>query len=58
MQETKHAKEQLTMIFSGHTLSPMDPDSPMAWPLWKKMYTSAVAFSFVFVLYDNHFSIA
>ncbi|KAI1118992.1 MFS general substrate transporter [Nemania sp. NC0429] len=35
---------------SGHNLSPMDPDSPMMWPLWKKCYTSFVSFSFAFVV--------
>lgn len=34
----------------GHNLSPMDPDSPMSWPLWKKLYTSFVAFSFSWVV--------
>ncbi|KAI0478659.1 MFS general substrate transporter [Xylariaceae sp. FL0804] len=35
---------------SGHSLSPMDPDSPMRWPLWKKCYTSFTAASFAFVI--------
>lgn len=34
----------------GHNLSPMDPDSPMSWPLHKKVYTSAVSFAFAFVV--------
>lgn len=34
----------------GHMLSPMDPDSPMQWPQWKKIYVSFVAFSFAFVV--------
>ncbi|KAI1319313.1 MFS general substrate transporter [Xylariaceae sp. FL0255] len=35
---------------SGHNISPMDPDSPMRWPLWKKCYTSFTAFSFAFIV--------
>ncbi|KAJ4264190.1 hypothetical protein NW762_005384 [Fusarium torreyae] len=34
----------------GHNLSPTDPDSPMSWPYLKKVYASAVAFMFVFVI--------
>ncbi|KAH6870964.1 major facilitator superfamily domain-containing protein [Thelonectria olida] len=35
---------------SGHTLSPTDPDSPMNWSFAKKLYVSAVAFTFAFVV--------
>jgi hypothetical protein len=35
---------------SGHNLSPTDPDSPMTWPFFKKVYVSAVSFVFVFVV--------
>ncbi|KAL9096614.1 MAG: hypothetical protein Q9165_001101 [Trypethelium subeluteriae] len=32
----------------GHMMAPGDPDSPMNWPLYKKTYTSLVAFLFAF----------
>lgn len=34
----------------GHMLAPDDSDNPMAWPLPRKLYTSAVAFGFAFVV--------
>ncbi|KAF4450414.1 TPO4-Proposed vacuolar polyamine transporter [Fusarium austroafricanum] len=34
----------------GHNLSLNDPDSPMSWPLLKKIYVSVCAFNFTFVL--------
>ncbi|KAI5460431.1 major facilitator superfamily domain-containing protein [Mariannaea sp. PMI_226] len=35
---------------SGHNLLPTDPDSPMSWPILKKIYVSAVSFAFAFVV--------
>ena len=35
---------------SGDMLAMNDPDNPMAWPLWKKMFTSWAAFLFAFTV--------
>ncbi|KAI1747218.1 MFS general substrate transporter [Xylaria castorea] len=48
--ETTGMSNEMPSASSGHNLSPMDPDSPMMWPLWKKCYTSFVSFSFAFVV--------
>ena len=42
-----HAKPAAS---SGHMLAMNDPDNPMAWPLWKKVYTSWAAFLFAFTV--------
>ena len=34
----------------GHMLSSSDPDSPMQWPISKKVYTSVVASFFAFTM--------
>ena len=33
-----------------HMLAPDDPDNPMAWPLWRKLYVSIAAFWFAFTV--------
>lgn len=35
---------------AGHTMSADDPDNPQNWPLYKKVYASAVAFAFAWVV--------
>lgn len=39
-----------TMPAGGHMMSPTDPDNPQNWPLYKKIYVSAVAFAFAWVV--------
>ncbi len=34
----------------GHMMSADDPDNPQNWPLYKKVYASAVAFAFAWVV--------
>ena len=34
----------------GHMMSANDPDNPQNWPLHKKIYASAVAFAFAWVV--------
>jgi hypothetical protein len=36
---------------NGHGLSAIDPDSPMMWATSKRIYTSACAWLYVFVMY-------
>ena len=31
-----------------HMLAPNDPENPMSWPLWRKLFTSFGAFGFAF----------
>ena len=35
---------------AGHMMSADDPDNPQNWPLHKKLYASAVAFAFAWVV--------
>ena len=35
---------------AGHMMSADDPDNPQNWPLYKKVYASAVAFAFAWVV--------
>jgi hypothetical protein len=34
----------------GHQMSPTDPGNPQNWPVYKKIYTSAVAIAFAFAV--------
>ncbi|KAK4696395.1 hypothetical protein P7C71_g1515, partial [Lecanoromycetidae sp. Uapishka_2] len=34
----------------GHMMAADDPDNPQNWPLYKKIYASAVAFAFTWVV--------
>lgn len=34
----------------GHMMSADDPDNPQNWPLYRKLYASAVAFAFTWVV--------
>lgn len=38
------------MAAAGHMMSADDPDNPQKWPLHKKVYASAVAFAFAWVV--------
>ena len=38
------------MAAAGHMMSADDPDNPQNWPLQKKVYASAVAFAFAWVV--------
>jgi hypothetical protein len=38
------------MAGHGHMMSPDDPDNPQNWPLYRKVYASAVSFAFGFVV--------
>ena len=38
------------MPTAGHMMSPDDPDNPQNWPLHKKVYVSAAAFAFAWVV--------
>ena len=38
------------MSAAGHVMSADDPDNPQNWPLYKKVYASAVAFAFTWVV--------
>lgn len=38
------------MATTGHMMSADDPDNPQNWPLYKKVYASAVAFAFAWVV--------
>ena len=38
------------MATTGHTMSADDPDNPQNWPLYKKIYVSATAFAFAWVV--------
>lgn len=38
------------MAADGHMMSADDPDNPQNWPLHKKVYASAVAFAFAWVV--------
>lgn len=38
------------MAAAGHMMSADDPDNPQNWPLHKKIYASAVAFAFAWVV--------
>ena len=38
------------MAATGHMMSADDPDNPQNWPLYKKVYASAVAFAFAWVV--------
>ena len=35
---------------AGHMMAADDPDNPQNWPLYKKVYASAVAFAFAWVV--------
>ena len=35
---------------AGHMMSADDPDNPQNWPLYNKIYVSAVAFAFTWVV--------
>lgn len=38
------------MAAAGHMMSADDPDNPQNWPLYRKLYASAVAFAFAWVV--------
>ena len=38
------------MAAAGHMMSADDPDNPQNWPLYKKLYASAVGFAFAWVV--------
>ena len=38
------------MPATDHMMSADDPDNPQNWPLYKKIYVSAVAFTFAWVV--------
>lgn len=38
------------MAAAGHMMSADDPDNPQNWSLYKKVYVSAVAFAFAWVV--------
>ena len=38
------------MPAGGHMMSADDPDNPQNWPLYRKVYASAVAFAFAWVV--------
>ena len=39
-----------TVAVGGHMMSADDPDNPQNWRLYKKIYASAVAFAFAWVV--------
>ena len=48
--ETHSASSPVKESSGHHMLSPNDPDNPMAWPLWKKVYASTAAFACAFTV--------
>lgn len=46
----EHMKSGETEQPAGHMMSMSDPDNPQNWPLHRKLYVSAVAFAFAFVV--------
>lgn len=45
------SKKEITETSAGHMMAPSDPDNPLNWPLHRRIYVSAVAFAFAFVVY-------
>ena len=35
----------------GHAMSPRDPDNPFNWPLYRRVYASAVSYAFGFAVW-------
>lgn len=42
--------EEVMEVMAGHIMSPRDPDNPQNWPTHRKLYASAGAFAFAFVV--------
>ena len=53
MMEGKMPNNLSTSAILSHQLSPTDPDNPMNWPLYRRVYASAVSWAFAFVVCVN-----
>lgn len=59
LPSTSNTSEQMTSntvdqpkeeFNTGHIMSPQDPDNPFNWPLYRRVYASAVSYAFGFVV--------
>ncbi|KAI9699555.1 MAG: hypothetical protein M1820_007186 [Bogoriella megaspora] len=48
MSSLRTGNNMATAATGGHMMAPDDPDSPMNWPLYRRLYTSMAAFAFAF----------
>jgi hypothetical protein len=45
-QDEQHQQQPMASEVLSHSLSPSDPDNPMNWPLYRKIYVSLCGFLF------------
>lgn len=44
------AGKEATVVMAVNELSPRDPDNPLNWPIYRRIYVSAASFAFSFVV--------